>query len=68
MRRGTQRITPPHDAVLKAHVSELGWMIAKVVPTKKLFGAWERSSSQELGQRPWPGVTTSSSVWKIVIA
>ena len=68
MRRGTQRMTPPHDAVLKAHVSELRWLTTTFVPTKKLSRAWERSSSQGPGQRPWLGVITSSSVWTSVIA
>ena len=44
-------MTPPHDAVLKAQVSELGWMTATLVPTKKLSGASERSWSQRAGPK-----------------
>ena len=66
LRRGTQRMTPPHDAILKAQVSKLGWM-ATFVPTKRSFGAWERSLSQGLGLRSWVGVPTSSNVWTSVI-
>ena len=68
MRRGTQRMTQPHDAILKAQASKLGWMTAAFVPTKKLSDAWERCSSQGPRQRPWIGVITSSSVWTSVIA
>ena len=61
-------MTAPHNAVLKAQVSKLGWMTATFVPTKKLLGAWERWLSQGPSQRPWLGVITSSSVWTSVIA
>ena len=61
-------MTPPHDAVLRARASKLGWTTATFVPTKKLSGAWERGLSQGLGHRPWIGVMTSSSVWTNVIA
>ena len=61
------RMTPPHDAVLKGHISKLGWMVATLVPTKRLIGAWERSLSQGPGQRPWLGVPTSSGVRTSVI-
>ena len=61
-------MTPPHDAVLKAQASKLGWMTATFVPTKKLFVAWDRCSSQGPGHRPWIGVMTSSSVWTSVLA
>ena len=36
LKRGTQRMTPPQDAVLKAQASKLEWMTATFVPTKKL--------------------------------
>ena len=68
LRRSTQRMAPPHDAVLKAQASKLGWMTATFVPTKKLSSAWERCSSHGPGQRPWFGVITSSSMWTSVIA
>ena len=61
-------MTPPHDAVWKAHASKLEWMTATFVPTKKLFGVWERCWSQGPGHRPWIGVFTSSNVWTSVIA
>ena len=67
MRRGTQRMTPPHDAVLEAHASKLRWMTATFMPTKKLSGAWERCSSQGPSHKSWIGVMTSSSVWTSVI-
>ena len=41
-------MTPPHDAILKAHASKLGWMTPTFVRTKKLSGAWERAWSQAL--------------------
>ena len=39
-------MAPPHNAVLTAQASKLGWMTATFVPTRKLSGAWERYSSQ----------------------
>ena len=54
-------------AVLKAQVNQPRWMTATFVPTKRWFGAWERSLSQGLGQRPWSGVPISSSRWTIVM-
>ena len=61
------RMSPPHNAVLKAHVSKLGWMTATFAPTKRLFGAWERFLRQGSGQRPWLGVPTSSGMCTSVI-
>ena len=60
-------MTPTHSTILKAQVSKLGWMTTTFVPIKKLCGARERCPSQGPGQRPWLGVTTSSSVWTSVI-
>ena len=57
-------MTPPHDAVLGAHASKLGWMTATFVPTKKLSCALERCLSQGPFLRPWIGVVTSSSMDK----
>ena len=54
---------PPHDMVLKAQPSNLEWMTASFLPTKKLCGAWDRCSSQGPSHRAWIGVMTSSSVW-----
>ena len=67
LRRGKQRMASPHNAVLKAKVSKLVWVTATFVPTKRLFGARERSLSQGHHQRPWLGVPTSSNVWTSVI-
>ena len=54
-------MTPCYDAILKAQVSKLGWMTATLVPTKRWFGAQERSLSQGPGQMPWDDVPTSRS-------
>ena len=60
-------MTPPHDAILKGHVSKLRWMNTTFVPTERLFGLWERSLSHGPSQTPWLGVPTSSSMWGSVI-